>query len=220
MEQYTPRVKRKSASEEELLARRTGEYETSNDDAMYAVRPRTSARRYQQPTEGYVIQDGKRRFVVHPQNELPPRAQKPQRNIHWLTIVGLTMFIVLSVVVGLNMLSSWWNTKQDDLKYGRPRTFQVDQIVGHKDSAQNPSHFIALNLSGKIEVIEIPGGDASHAQIYTGPTLFGTGEDLIPVTLTFADENGDGKIDMIVHVQDQAFIYVNHGTSFVPPKSF
>ncbi len=33
-----------------------------------------------------------------------------------------------------------------------PRTFQVDAVVGHNDSATNPSHFIAMNLNGRIEM--------------------------------------------------------------------
>src|SRR5215469_16870910 len=80
---------------------------------------------------------------------------------------------------------------KDDLHYGRPRTFQIDAVVGQNDSASNPSHFIALNLNGRIEVIEFPGGDASKARIYLGPQLYGSGQDLIPVTLSFVDVNAN-----------------------------
>ena len=37
---------------------------------------------------------------------------------------------------------------------------------------------------------------------------------LPPVTAEFKDVNGDGKPDMIVHVGDQQFIYLNDGTQF------
>ena len=68
-----------------------------------------------------------------------------------------------------------------------PRTFQVDAVVGQGDSLVHPSHFIALNLHGQIEVIEFPGGDATHARIYLGPHLYGSNASLVPVTLQFVD---------------------------------
>ena len=118
----------------------------------------------------------------------------------------------------LNTLGSWWQVHQDDATYGRPRTYQVDVVVGHNDSATNPSHFIFLNLNRHVEIIELPGGDTTHARIYTGPTLFGNGQDLTPVTGVFKDVNGDGKIDMIVQIQDQRLVYINDGTQFVPQQ--
>ena len=69
-----------------------------------------------------------------------------------------------------------------------------------------------------MEIIELPGGDTTHARIYTGPTLFGNGQDLTPVTGVFKDVNGDGKIDMIVQIQDQRLVFINDGTQFVPQQ--
>ena len=118
----------------------------------------------------------------------------------------------------LNTLGSWWQIHQDDATYGRPRTYQVDTVVGHNDSVTNPSHFIFLNLNRHVEIIELPGGDTAHARIYNGPTLFGNGQDLTPVTAVFKDVNSDGKIDMIVHIQDQVLVFINDGTQFVPQQ--
>ncbi len=56
----------------------------------------------------------------------------------------------------------------------------------------------------------------THARIYNGPTLFGDGQDLTPVTAEFGDVNGDGKPDMIVHIQDQRLVFINDGTQFRP----
>jgi hypothetical protein len=39
------------------------------------------------------------------------------------------------------------------------------------------------------------------------------------VTLTFADENGDGRPDMLVHVLDQTLMFRNLGTKFIPPST-
>jgi hypothetical protein len=95
--------------------------------------------------------------------------------------------------------------------------FQTDAFVGHDDTADHPSHFMAINLNRKVMVIEIPGGDASHAQIYLGPTLLGDGQDLTPITLSFQDVNGDGKPDMLIHILDQTVVFLNNGRTFVAP---
>lgn len=35
-----------------------------------------------------------------------------------------------------------------------------------------------------------------------------------PVTATFQDVNGDGRVDILIHIQDQTIIYLNDGTGF------
>jgi len=137
---------------------------------------------------------------------------------HWLLYVGLAMFVMVIGWVLFTAAANWWQVTRDDWHYGRPRTFQIDAVVGHNDSATNPSHFIALNLNRRIEIIEFPGGDPSKAKIYLGPTLLGDGQDLAPVTLTFKDVNGDGKPDMIVNVEDSHFVYINDNGTFRPAR--
>jgi len=126
------------------------------------------------------------------------------------------MLAMLALWLALTTAISWWNTTWDDLHYGRPRTFQTDAIVGHNDSSNNPSHFIALNLHGRIEIIEFPGGDASKARIYLGPQLFGNSEDLVPVTLSFVDVNSNHLPDMIVHFQNTQIVFINDQAGFRP----
>lgn len=103
------------------------------------------------------------------------------------------------------------------MQYGRPRTAQYDVCVGHND-AHTPSHFLAVNLHKRIEIIEFPGGDATKARVYIGPTLIGDGEDLTPVTLEFRDVNGDGKPDMIVQIGDSRTVFINENGQFRPSK--
>ena len=136
-------------------------------------------------------------------------------HFHWLLFVGIAMFIMILGWIAFNALSNWWQITQDDWHYGRPRTYQVDMVVGHNDSAANPTHFIAENQNRHIIIIEIPGGDTSKAKIYSGPSLIGPGQDLTPITLTFKDVNGDGKLDMIVNVQDAHFVFLNQNGQFV-----
>jgi hypothetical protein len=139
---------------------------------------------------------------------------------HLLMIgIGVGMvFAVLLVFLG-QFLLGWLGTTMDDLHYGRPRTYQVDAVVGQNDSVAHPSHFIALNLKGQIEVIEFPGGDAAHAKIYLGPHLYGSNADLVPVTLQFIDSRHDRHPDMIVQVQGEQMIFRNLQGSFHAPTA-
>ena len=186
------------------------------------VPPRRSATQTDIP----IIQSTPRRSAVQPvqtdeiverhSDQLILRSSKPR--LHWLVFVGLAMFTMLAGWVLLTMLSNWWQVTQDDWHYGRPRTYQVDMVVGHNDSATNPSHFVALNLRSHIEVIEFPGGDSSKAKVYVGPTLIGPGQDLTVVTLSFKDVNNDGKLDMILNVQGSHFVFINENGQFRPAR--
>ena len=144
---------------------------------------------------------------------LPQLGRKPVVAL----IIGMVAAILLVMVLGA--FSSWWHVYQDDVHYGRPRTSQLDAVVGHGDSAANPTHFIFLNLHRHVEIIEIDGGNPAHTHIYVGPVLFGDGQDLTPITGEIRDVNGDGKPDLIVHIQNQEIIYLNNGTIFMPQAS-
>jgi hypothetical protein len=178
-----------------------------DDDSYYLTRPPNSVRRYEQP-QPQVMQRGKRRIVIHP--------EPPPRKWHWSVYVGSALFIMVMGYLLVAMLGVWWQGKQDDWTYGNPRTYQTDINVGHGSGA---SHFIAVNLDGTIQVIEIPGNDASKAHIYSITTL-PAGSGAVPVTLSFKDINGDGKLDMLVTIgesnsQQYTVFLFNNGTTFV-----
>lgn len=156
-----------------------------------------------EPYDGYAAAGGKS----------PARRGVPRQ---WLIFVGLSMFIMIIGWLMFSALSNWWTITQNDWQYGRPRTYQVDAVVGHGDSKANPSHFLAINLNRQIVVIEIPGGNAAKTRIFNGPTLIGPGQDLTPVTLTFQDVNHDGKLDMVINVQDTHFVFLNVNGTFRP----
>ncbi len=138
------------------------------------------------------------------------------RGAHPLLYLGIGMLAMLALWTVLSMAVSWGSTTWNDLHYGRPRTFQIDALVEHNDSSSNPSHFIALNLNGRIEVIEFPGGDGSKARIYLGPQLYGTDANLVPVTLSFVDVNGDHRLDMLIHFQNTQIVFINDQGGFRP----
>ncbi len=212
------------------------DFEIEEDEEYYVTRPHSSVRRYSKPVQRDTLDDVdiSKGTPVHQRrahiNHYPNSGNLSHNRLtswkqHWrqdkrfpiiAVIVGMLLMAALFLTV--NTLGSWWQVHQDDMTYGRPRTYQVDAVVGHNDSQSNPSHFIFLNLNRHVEIIELPGGDTTHARIYTGPTLFGNGQDLTPVTGVFKDVNGDGKVDMIVHIQDQVLVYINDGTQFVPQQ--
>ena len=234
---FAPVTKRRSATQEELAARQTQDnpYPPASphrvghtpglhgEDAPYLsqqiIRP-GSGRRQTVEDEPFDYPDDppkKRKTTVVYMPAKPTQRLKRTR-FHWLVFVGFGLFIMIAGWLLFGTLSSWWNTTLDDIHYGRPRTYQTDAVVGHGDSSANPSHFIAINLSRKVIVIEVPGGDTAHSQIYLAPTLFGNGQDLVPITLSFEDRNGDGKPDLNIHVGDTIIVFVNDGTKFVPTK--
>ena|SRR5579859_3381356 len=122
---------------------------------------------------------------------------KRHRQTHPLLYLGLGMLAMLFFWTVLSLLFGWVTLLLDDLHYGRPRTFQADAWVGHNEQTGIPSHFIAINLNRHIEIIEIAGGDPAHTHIFSGPQLYGAADDLVPVTLRFADLNSDHHPDMI-----------------------
>lgn len=155
-----------------------------------------------------------------PRTPLPRPVQKTSkaasRRMHPLLYLGLGMLCMLALWTLVMGIAGWLGTTLDTLRYGYPRTFQVDQFVGHNESSGVPSHFIAINLHGRIEVIEFPGGDASHARVYEGPQLYTANADQVPVTLKFEDVNGDHKLDMLVCFQGSQFVYINAQGQFIP----
>lgn len=178
------------------------------DDSYYETRPRTSTRRYITTNGQQAIERGNRRIIIH--DEPPPK----KRGNHFLLYIGIGMLIMLAIWFGIQMLDAWWIQHQEDSTYGFPRTYQTDQVVGHSDSTAHPTHFIFENLAGHIIIIEIPGGNISHARIYSGPTLFSDSAGQIPVTAEFTDVNNDGRIDIVLHIGDQRIVYLNDGTQF------
>src|SRR5258708_6969505 len=147
----------------------------------------------------------------------PPRMK--HRGIlrgHPLLYLGIGMMAMLALWTLLTLAVTWWNTTWDDIHYGRARRLETDAVGGNNDSLSNRSHFIALNLNGRIEVIEFPGGDGSKARIYIGPQLYGNGDNLIPVTLSFVDVNGNHRPDMIVHFQNTQLVFINDQGGFRP----
>src|SRR6266568_6690411 len=94
-------------------ASRTQDYSPPVDDeeeipdSYYPQRMPTSTRRYVDTRGNQVIEQGKKRIVIH--DEAPPK-----RKVHWLLILAIGMALMLGLYVGLTWLSNWWSYRQLD----------------------------------------------------------------------------------------------------------
>lgn len=213
-----PRPRPADTSEDEDIAewQRIEEDDDQSEDQSQPVAPpvRRASGQSKSSSRGQTTQS-----MPTPRTPMP-RMLARRRGIslraHPLLFLGAGMLLMVLLWVLLSSFIGWFNTTMDNIHYGYPRTYQTDAFVGHNEQNGVPSHFIAINLHGHIEVIEMPGGDASHARIYLGPQLYGNGADLVPVTLKFVDVNGDHLPDMIVMFQDSQVVFINAQGGFRP----
>ena len=142
----------------------------------------------------------------------PPKTLVKKRHSRLnLTSLGIGMMVAIVAVLLGQLLLSWLSTTWDDMQYGNPRTYQTDAFVGH-EVGQTPSHFIVLNLHGRIEVIELPGGDPAKTKIYIGPQIAGLGAEKVPVTIQFVDPHHTRHPDMLLQFQGTQVAFQNvHG---------
>jgi hypothetical protein len=147
------------------------------------------------------------------------RFQSFSRRTRMVAIFMASIIVTLLLVFLYQQVTNIVTTTLDDQRYGRPRTFQVDAFVGH-ERGKNPSHFIAINLQGHIEIIELPGGHAADVHEYSVPQrLVGPNADLVPPTLQFVDTNRPGIKDMILRAGDIQVHFTNDANAFQLPSS-
>jgi len=97
----------------------------------------------------------------------PIPAVTEKHRVHWLVPVVMTMLTTIVLLWLLQLAWSWAATVSDDLRYGRPRTTQIDAFVGH-ESSKTASHFLAINWHGRAEILEFPGGDVGKRRSTSG----------------------------------------------------
>ena len=214
------------------IQRRGAEKETSDQPVIYTRRSRPTASDRAETWRTTADAEEEEESLTRKPAAIPPRRRvttaEPERvtsspgkarsqlRFHPLFWLGAGLLVALLIWAGMTQILNWGNNALNTMRYGYPRTFQTDAVVGHHDSASLPSHFLAINLHGLIEVIEWPGGDASHARVYVGPQLFGSNSDQEPVTLRFIDLNGDHLPDMVIEVQGSQIVFMNDQGGFRP----
>lgn len=128
---------------------------------------------------------------------------------HPLASAALAAVAVLVAYQVVSGAVSWAQLRLDDLRYGYPRSSQLEGYVGFGESNGLPTHFIALNLHRQIVVLYIAGDDPSHVSTIKGPVLFGENAEYLPVTLRLVDVNGDGYPDLVLSVGQQQLVYLD-----------
>jgi hypothetical protein len=134
----------------------------------------------------------------------------------WLvTALAYVLLLVLGYLL-LTPAIGWGQRRLDDLRYGFPRTTQIDGFVGHGEEGGQPTHLIALNLQRQVSILELPGGDAAQVQVLPGPYLIGADGEQVAPQLALRDMNGDGSADLLLQVRDEIVVYMNENGSFRP----
>ena len=114
----------------------------------------------------------------------------------------------------LTPVVTWGQRRLDDLRYSFPRTTQLDGFVGHGEASGDPTHLIALNLRGQINILELPGSDLAQTRTLAGPYLVGAAGPYVVPYLSLADVNGDGQADLLLQVREEVVVYVNENGTF------
>jgi hypothetical protein len=147
---------------------------------------------------------------------------KPQRQLDRWTLITWLCLAIIIMGIGwflFSKIADWWTGVHDNMIYGTPfRTFQADEYVGLGDSPDHPDHFIALNLHGVIEIVQINPLDRKKDAVYV---LANVGNDSTPASLSFRDTTGSGHIDVIVTIGDTTpytLILINNGTTLTPTQ--
>jgi hypothetical protein len=140
--------------------------------------------------------------------------------LHRVQILAYAVTLILAaaaIYVVVSLLLGKVSVLVDDLRYGRPRTTQIDAFVGHEETTGQPTHLLAINLNRQVMVIELPGGEAAKARTLSGPYLFGANEELTPLQLHLQDLDGDGKLDLLLDIRQEQLVYLNRDGAFRLP---
>ncbi|HWE63240.1 MAG TPA: hypothetical protein VHB98_16110 [Chloroflexota bacterium] len=131
-----------------------------------------------------------------------------------LATSGALMYLLYMLVTSA---IGWTGAKLDDLGYGYPRTFQTDGLLATRRPAAQPVHIIVQNMQGRVWIVVLPKDNTGRVVAIKGPQWLGPGRDLVPATVTLQDVNHDGHADLLLHVGNSTFIYVQdaHQQSFV-----
>jgi len=212
------RLRERQTTEERGRTRKPVVEEYEIDDGYSIVdKPHTSALRYDRKA----VPPRRSALLDDESNPKKTRLIKQRRFDKWTFITWLCIAII--VMVGgwfiFSKIADWWTGVHDNMVYGTPfRTFQADQYVGMGDTPDHPDHFIALNLHGVIEIVQIDPLDRKKDSVYV---LANVGNDSTPASLSFRDTTGSGHIDVIVTIGDTTpytIILINNGSTLTPTQ--
>jgi len=170
-------------------------------------KPHTSVVRYDRPTP-------KRTALL----DDPKKTRRMrQRRLDRSTLIIIVSLLIMVMVGGwwlLTTVSTWWTNWQDDLHYGNPRTFQVDQFVGQGDSPTFPDHFMAVNIHGRVVVVQL---NVQHSELDHSYGITTT-DPTTPVSLSFRPTGSTLAMYVIIGTSSPYTVeLVSNGKQFVSP---
>ena len=130
-------------------------------------------------------------------------------------VVGMLIFAVLLIFLQF-VVTPWWQSVTDQWQYGNSKISTIEVVVGHQDSEAHPTAILSFDLHGRVEVIELPGGNAAKAESYPVAYIYGEKRDHRVITVEPVDVNHDGKLDLLVHIEGMTAtpILYNTGSAF------
>jgi len=136
---------------------------------------------------------------------------KPRTPWRRYFIVGM-LVVLAGMVLWQMVVMPFIQGIEDQWHYGDARVAVLYANVGH----QGISTFMAFDDNGQVMVVEIPESARVSPHIYHLASVLGDGREHKIITLRIADANGDGKPDLIVHVEGMQpdIVLFNNGTSF------
>src|SRR5215831_9621862 len=117
------------------------DYEIEEDEKYYVTRPHSSVRRYNKPVQHDTVDDVEISKVspIHQRrahtNPYPNSGKLSHESASWtrnwrhdkrfpLIAVVVGMLLMAALFLMMNSLGTWWQIHQNDVTYGRPRTYQ------------------------------------------------------------------------------------------------
>jgi hypothetical protein len=131
----------------------------------------------------------------------------------WVAALTYLLLLVLGYLL-LTPVFGWGQRRLDDMRYGFPRTTQLDGLVGHDEVGGESTHLMALNLHGQISILELPGSDPAKTRAIVGPYLVGADGPYVVPHLALQDVSGDGQVDLLLQVREEVVVYMNENGTF------
>jgi len=213
------RSRERQTTEERGRTRKPVVEEDEIDDGYSIVdKPHTSSLRYDRKA----VPPRRSALLDDESNPKKTRIMRPQRRLDRWTLISWLCIAIIVMVAGwflFSKISDWWTGVHENMVYGTPfRTFQGEQYIEMGDTPDHPDHFIALNLHGVIEIVQIDPVDRKKDAVYV---LANVGDDSTPASLTFRDTTGSGRVDVIVTIGDTTpytIILINNGSTLTPTQ--
>ena len=147
-----------------------------------------------------------------------PLPSLPGYNAKAVRVASLIGIVLLASLL-LPAIYKMVGEKFDDLRYGYPRTDQIDMYTGREAKGQAASHLWVTNMYRQVVIFECTGADANHCRLYSGPYLFDKDGDKTVVKLSQIDLNQDQYPDLRLLIGELAVDCLNDGTQFkIPTK--